>query len=462
VNVVREIFPLALAAFFIYKGTHSRIYLLGIPFLMFMRSSVFFENARPFWIPGRFSPDTHVVLWLIVVWLVCTNIIIPAKPGAARIRPFGHRLSLPEEALIVVVAAYGVLQVAVTIVQNGDASRAFGEAQGFVYLFLGYFLVRAIVSTVSLVDVLAFVRTLVIVNTGAAVLFILHQAAGVTIYAGAEYYTTTFMGETITRTFYFMPQLLPLSIAYIFSRRRWNAWTVIGALVNLAAVWISYTRSLAVIAVVIIVISLVTPALKKGQAGLVLSRALASVVVLAALLFGVTQLFPVQSEYFAGRLNEAVAAPSVTSVSNIENRENKIQVTYRSISRTDAMLGAGWVTAAQDPMAARVERMQSDIVWVPILYRLGLLGVALWVAVFAVFIWRAGKLAAKTSPEIELFGVVWLGVIVGLFLEGFLSWTFMQPGRHAMALWAFAFLGAVASMLRFAPENALTPRPEDP
>jgi len=220
VNTLRTILPLALVAFFIYKGTHSRIYLLGIPFLMFMRSSVFFENARPFWIPGRLGADTHVLIWLTIVWLVCTNLLLPAKPGEARIRPFGQRLSLPEEALIVGVAAYGVLLLGVTIVQQGDALAALGEAQGFAYLILGYFLVRAIVSSVSLVDVLAFVRTLVIVNTGAAVLFILHQAAGVTIYAGAEYYTTTFMGETITRTFYFMPQLLPLSIAYIFSRRQ--------------------------------------------------------------------------------------------------------------------------------------------------------------------------------------------------------------------------------------------------
>ena len=304
-NALRTILPLALAAFFIYKGTRSRIYLLGIPFLMFMRSSVFFENARPFWIPGRFGADTHILLWLIVVWLVCTNMVLPARPGVARIRPFGQRLSMPEEALIVVVAAYGVLQLGVTIAQQGDASKALGEAQGFAYLFLGYFLVRAIVSTVSLDDVLAFVRILVIINTGAAVLFVLHQAVGLTVYAGAEYYTTTFMGETITRTFYFMPQLLPLSIAYIFSRRRWNAWTVIAAMVNLAAVWFSYTRSPALIAVVIIAVSLLSPALKAGQARQVVRRAVASAVVFVALLLGVTQLFPVQSEYFVGRLNEA-------------------------------------------------------------------------------------------------------------------------------------------------------------
>jgi hypothetical protein len=461
VNAVQTILPLALAAYFVYMGTRSRIYLLGIPFLMFMRSSVFFENARPFWVPGRFSPDTHVLLWLIVVWLVCTDQLLSARRGEKRFRAFGHRLSMPEEALLVFVAVYGVFLLGLTIAQHGDAAAALGEAQGFAYLFLGYFLIRGIVSTASLAEVLAFVRTLVIINTGAAVLFILHQAAHIGIYSGAEYFTTTFMGETITRTFYIMPQLLPLSLAYIFSRRQWNVWTVAGALVNLAAVWISYTRSLVVIALVIIALSLLARALKGGQASLVLRRALAVSLVLVALMFGLTQLFPVQSEYFLGRLSEAAAAPSVTRVGTVQNRERKMEVTYRSISRNDPILGAGWVTPAQDPMANRVESMKSDIVWVPVLYRLGLLGVVLWVAVFALFTWRAVRLAARASPEVEFFGIVWLGVIVGLFLEGFLSWTFLQPGRHAMALWAFALLGAVASALRFAPEDEAEPEVVD-
>jgi hypothetical protein len=448
VDAARIALPFALAAYFIYMGTRSRIYLLGIPFLMYMRASVFFQNAGVFWVPGRFDVNFLIFFWLVIVWLLCTDLLLPAVHGEARVRRFGGKLSLPEEGIILVLAAATVVQLVLTIAQHGDPATAWSEALRFVYLLAGYFLVRAIVSTASLDEVLGFVRALVIVSTGSAALFVLHQAVHLDIYAGEEYLTTTFLGQTITRSFYFMPQLLLLSIAYIFSRRSWNVWTITALLVNLTAVWISYTRSLVVIAVVVIAISLLVRVFKGSQAGIALRHAVTIGVVLGALAFGVTQFFPVQSQFFLGRISEATAASSVSEVGEVQVRERKMLTTYRSIAQADATLGAGWVSAAQDPMADRVERMQADIVWVPILYRLGVVGVGIFVAAFALYAWRAAKLAASRSRDVELFGIIWLCVIVGTFLEGFVSWTFMQPYRYAMGLWAFAFLGAVASMVR--------------
>ena len=449
-SALQLILPLALAAYFVFMGARSRIFLLGIPFLMFMRSSVFFENARIFWAPGRFDPDTLMLMWLFIVWAVCLDLVIRPRRGGRR-RLFGPAFSLPEEGLLLAAAAYAALQVALTTVRYGDAGAALGEAQGFAYLFIGYFLIRGIVGTASLAQLLAFVRVLVIINTGAALLFVLHQGLGLGIYSGGEYYTTSFMGVTITRTFYFMPQLLGLSIAYIFSRRQWNAWWVIAAILNLAAVWFSYTRSLLLIAVVIIAVSLVARAFKRSQARLVVRRTVAIVAVLGVLAFGFTRFLPVQSEYFVSRLAEATGATSVGEVANVQNRERKLQVTYAGIAKSDAALGAGFVSAAEDPFADQVREMQSDIVWVPILYRLGLLGVALWVALFVGYAWRAARLAASHAKDVELFGIVLLGVVVGLFLQGFVSWTLMQPGRFALALWAFAFIGATAGAARALP-----------
>ena len=105
-------------------------------------------------------------------------------------------------------------------------------------------------------------------------------------------------------------------------------------------------------------------------------------------------------------------------------------------------------------MAATVEQFQSDIVWVPVLYRLGMAGVGLFGLAFVLYGWRAAKLAARHSGEIELFGIVWLCLLVGLFLEGFVSWSFMQPGRLAMGLWAFAFPGGVVGAGKSRPAAA--------
>ena len=94
-GALRMIIPYALAAYFIYRGTRSRIFLLGIPFLMYMSASVFFGNADPFWIPGRFSGDFHVFSWLVLVWLLCTGLLLPGSARASRSRPFGPQAQPP-------------------------------------------------------------------------------------------------------------------------------------------------------------------------------------------------------------------------------------------------------------------------------------------------------------------------------------------------------------------------------
>jgi hypothetical protein len=453
VGVLRVIIPYALAAYFIYRGTRSRVFFLGIPFLMYMGASVFFGNARPFWVPGRFSSDFHVFFWLVLAWILCTGLLLPGSAGASRPRPFGPRLSIPEEGVILLLTGLAVIELVVTTLERGDVNTAVAEGTRFFYLIVGYFLIRGIVSSTSLQQVLEFVRVLVLVNSGAAVLFVLHQGFHLHIYSGPEYSTVVVAGEAITRTFYFMPQLLLLSIAYIFAQRSWTAWMLAAAVVNLSAVWISYTRSLLAIAVVIVALSLAARFMKYSTAGVAARRALAVGMLVLTLAAGVTFFLPVQSRFFLGRLSEAASASSVSDVSNLQNRERKLRLTYRSVAAKDPALGAGFVSAAQDPMAATVEQFQSDIVWVPVLYRLGVAGVALLGLAFVLYGWRAARLAARHSSDVEFFGIVWLCLLVGLFLEGFVSWTFMQPGRMPMGLWAFAFLGGVVGVLRSRPRQ---------
>jgi hypothetical protein len=452
-GAVRIVIPYALAAYFIYKGRRNRIFLLGIPFLMYMGASVFFGNARPFWIPGRFSSDFHVFSWLVLAWILCTGLLLRGSAGAPRPRPFGPRLSLPEEGVIVLLAGLALLELALTTLEHGDAYAAVAEGTRFFYLLAGYLLVRGIVSSTSLQQVLEFVRALVVVNTGAAVLYILHQGLHLHVYAGAEAMTTVVAGQTITRTYYFMPQLLLLAIAYIFAQRTWTAWTVAAALANLGAVWISYTRSLLAIAAVIVALSLAARLMKYSTAGIAVRRALAVGALVLALFVAATLFLPIQSRFFLGRLNEVAVASSVGSVRSVSYREWKLRVTYRSVAAKDPTLGAGFVSAAQDPMAATVEQFQSDIVWVPVLFRLGEVGVGLIGLAYLLFSWRAARLAARRSGDFEFFGIVWLCLLVGMFLEGFVSWSFMEPGRLAMGLWAFAFLGGVTGVLRSAAER---------
>jgi O-antigen ligase len=113
--------------------------------------------------------------------------------------------------------------------------------------------------------------------------------------------------------------------------------------------------------------------------------------------------------------------------------------------------------------------MAADLVWVPLLYRFGVLGVALFVALFAVYVWRSLSLAVTGSGESEFLALVFLGTLAGVFLEGFVSWTVLNPERYPMGLWLFAFVAAEACRRRAeeaaaveaaAPEEAAAVRPE--
>ncbi len=37
---------------------------------MYQNLAVFFDYARPFWIPGRLSISDHIMMWLVIVWVV--------------------------------------------------------------------------------------------------------------------------------------------------------------------------------------------------------------------------------------------------------------------------------------------------------------------------------------------------------------------------------------------------------
>src|SRR6185437_11901516 len=68
-GLVRHILPYLLVLFFLYKANKQPLYLLGIPFLMFMSNSIFFENAKPFQIPGSLYSQL-MFIWMILLWLL--------------------------------------------------------------------------------------------------------------------------------------------------------------------------------------------------------------------------------------------------------------------------------------------------------------------------------------------------------------------------------------------------------
>lgn len=443
-NTARLVLPAVLLVYFLWRSQRQRVFLLGLPFLMNMYFSIFFEGLKPFWVPHPENPADHMMFWLVVTWIIYFDLLLPGRRRAVRERhPFGPRLSPPEEVVLVGFVAYMLLKVATTAVQHMDLGSAFGEARVPLYAFAGYFLLRGVLCHAGRKETVDFLAAIVVVNSIAAGLYVLHQGLHVYIYSGAvEYQYLVFNGKVLTRSFYFMPQYLPLAIAFCVAKRQWSILWFGVLIVTLAAIWVSYTRALVLVAVVEIVVILTVRLLKQrdawGAAKRVVQVALVTVVFAAAAI----TLMPTQSAYLLSRFAGTDANGSVLRDNNVEVRLRWWRTVNDWVGDDNRLLGVGYPSAAQDVRVTEVGKMAPDLVWVPALWNLGLLGIAGLLCLFVAFGWRAASMSFRSEGDAAFLSIVLLGVIIGVFLLGFQEWTILNSYHTPLALSFFALLAA--------------------
>jgi hypothetical protein len=439
------LFPLAAVAYFVWQATKSRIFLLGIPFLMIFRQSVFFEDVRVFWVPGRFSTVTMTMLWLIAVWAICAGVLLPGWRRSKQERQplFGPR-PLPEELVLVALAAVVAVGVLLTSLRHGDLTATLGEASGLVYMVVGYVLVRSIACHSTRAEVMRFIDAIVVVNTVAAALFVVHQGLHVRIYSSSELFQTVFQGQVITRSFSFMTPFLFLAIAVSFAKRRWTLLTYLIIAVNLAAVWVSYTRTMLAQAAAAAIIVVVARFFMAGQGGLALRRFVAIGVVVVSLAVIAVTVLPTESNFFVSRIQHALAGDSITSAGNLEVRNARLARTYELVARDDAVLGRGFLSPAQDPFYQTMVEWGWDSAWIAVLNRTGLLGAGVFAALFAAYAVRAVWLMRRDDAWSQDYGLLWFIYLVVMAIGSFIGWGFMDTTRYPMNLWFFAFVAAGA------------------
>lgn len=460
-GLVRYAVPALLLLYFLERSLRQRVFLLGIPFLMFMSFSVFFDKAKPFWVPARFDPVDHVMLWLVIIWALYFDLLLPRRRRRMHERQlFGPRLCPPEELVVVGFAVFVVLEIVLTAVHYSGLGSAVTEAKSFTFLVVGYFLLRGICCHAGRKETLDFVAAIVVVNTIAAGLFVLHQGLHIHIYNATEYQSIIFQGQRLTRSFYFMPQLLPLAIAYCVAKRKWGVFWFGVFVVTLAAVWVSYTRSLLLIAVIEVVVVLAVRLFKAREAWPALKRGLQIVGVVIVLGLVAFAVLPTQSNYILSRLHLATAKGGPVHDTNVQSRIDSFRTAY-GYTGGNELTGAGFVSAVQDPRVSTVDSLASDLVWVPTVYRLGLVGVVLVVLLFGTAAWRAARLSLSGDDDAEFLTLILFGTIVGVFLQGFVSWTILDPARSPLALWFLAVLTAETCRRRSAAHPAAVAEPDD-
>ena len=432
-----------LLCYFVWKALSMRIFLLGLPFLMYMGESVFFDKVKIFWIPQRLGASTMIMVWLVVVWVISMDLVLPGAESRRPRRLFGPPLRLPEELILATLAAVILLQIVVSVIRFGDALAVLGQASGWLYLLVGYLLVRGMVAMAPTADVVKFLSALVVVNAGAAVLYIANQALHVPLYSGSLSGVTVFRGQLILRGFTFYPQLLLLTLAVLFAKPRWAWFDPLILLVNILAIWLSYTRSWLFVALVVLGVVLSVRLAKAQQTRLALRRLGGISLLLVVVAAGLLVFLPAQSDYFVNRLSATQTTGGLASESSFAARRSFIVATYRLAVDTDPFLGVGFASPGEDAQLAAVQRWSADTLWVPVVYRLGLVGAAVFVAVFLAYLSRAALTALRFTGDCEYLGLVWLGVIAGTMMGTFVSWSVVNPNRFPLGLWPFAFLAAL-------------------
>ena len=445
IALVRIAVPWALLTLFLFRARRARIFLLGIPFLLFMNYSVFFDRMRLFHTPGRLPQYVLLALWMLIVWVAATGRVRlgggPDSTGSASL--VRHRF-LPEEVGVLALSTLVLGHVAVDSVRTADFAGSFGRGLGMLSMVLGYFLVRDIVGHASRREVISFLATVVAANAVATGLFILHQGFHFGVYSGAEHSSFAFRGQVITRTFYFAPHFAVLTLAFVFARQRWGAMWAFVLVLSLLGVLVSYTRSLVLVVVVALLLAVAARGLKSPSAAGLLRRTLAVAAAAVLLIWSFTTFMPVQADYLAQRFSGIGANSSITRDPNVTVRTGFLTSTVGIVERHDIAFGLGFPSAVQEATVAQVEVWGADMAWILVVYSLGLAGVAVFALMFVGYAARAFLLFMKSSGEGEYLGLMYLVAIVASLLLTAVSWAFMEPGVLPMGLWLFAFVAAEA------------------
>jgi hypothetical protein len=287
------------------------------------------------------------------------------------------------------------------------------------------------------------------VNSIAAFLYILHQGMHLGIYQMVEFSTEIFDGAEITRSFWFMPQLLPFSVAFLLvfkDRGNYTAYFLLA--LNLLAIFISYTRSAVINAVIISLLYLVLKGIKSGKMGMVLRNIFLYGLSGLIALFILAQIFPANTKYFQKRFTELSETSATSGPNNMQYRFIMAGIVISNIDADKKIFGMGPVTENQIPLVKTMRQTTADMVWTGVIYRWGYFGLGLFILLYFFALLKSYFYYMNSETDLADLGLLFMLFIFSQIIESFFSWTFMSEHGYAVGLWYFAMLSAVLGFTR--------------
>ncbi len=441
--------PYILVLYFVYRALKDPIFILGIPFLMFLRSSIFFESVELFRIPFRSfqsidrNPDITLLVWMIIFWIIfrIRSEDFPTLNNIKHYNKFSIIDYIVAGLIIISLIGFGIV-----IHEYYVLNDVYDKIIVLLALFIGFFIIKDVTGRVEINVLKKFLYNIVLVNSLASCFYFIHQGLHINLYASTnnEYLVTVFEGQVITRTFWFMPVLWFFSISYLLAMTRNK--TILDYLlisINIIGIYISYTRSFLMIAILLFIAYYFLIGFKEKSLGKTLKNLFLACIAAIGIFAVVSNFLPASTNYFLSRFEELDDQPATAQNNNLVYRFYKIDRVIARMSTDKKLFGYGSVTEKQTPFVKVVDGATADMGWAEVVFRWGFLGLALFILLYVSSLIKAFFLFIRTEGIVSQLALMLLLTIISQVIEGFTSFTIMSPSRFALALWYFGILSAL-------------------
>jgi hypothetical protein len=442
ISLFREIFPYLLVLYFVIKGIKQPFYFLGIPFLMFMDNSIFIEGVKIFKIPGSLSYGL-MFFWLILLRLVA---VFLARADEKKDYSYMGRVNAMDICILSLLLI-SFIGAGSTLLHYADVTDMVKEFIVLISMFVSYFIIKNWTSRITPEVLVDFLFSIVLINSLTACLYILHQGLHFGIYLTPEYSVDIVQGVAITRTFYFMPQFLPLSVAFllIFRHKRPSVYYIL-LIINVLAIFISYTRSFLINAMLIFILYFIVTGLKEGRMGMVLKNILVFGFLGILGLFVLSKFLPANTQFFLSRFSELKQSSATSDPNNIEFRFQMTGLIVASMDEDKKIFGMGPVTENQVLWVRDMRATTADMVWTGVIFRWGIVGLIIFILLYIFSGFSALNFFLRSEGVLSDLGLLFFLYIFSQIIESFVSWTFMSAHGFATGLWYLGMLSALVGM----------------
>ena len=416
---------------------------------MFLRSSIFFEYVDIFRIPFRSFEsidrvaDITLIVWLLIFWFIF-RIRSEDLPTLNNIRHF-NRFSIIDY-LVVGLIIVTLIGFGIVINEYYNLTEVYDKIVILLSLFIGFFLIKDIISRVEINVLQKFLYNIVIVNSLASGLYFIHQGLHIDLYntLDSEYLVTIFEGQVITRTFWFMPVLWFFSISFLLAMRRKKTILDYALItINIIGIYISYTRSFLMIVILLFIAYYFLIGYKEKSIGKTVKNLFLACIAAIGIFTIVSNFLPASTNYFLSRFEELEEQPATAQTNNLIYRFFKTDRVIARMSNDKKLFGYGPVTEKQNPFVKVVDGATADMGWAEVVFRWGFLGLALFILLYVSSLIKAFFLFLRTEGIESQLALMLLLTIISQVIEGFTSFTIMSPNRFALALWYFSVLSSL-------------------